>query len=105
MLAGDSADSQRYVGALIEGNWFIGAALAFLIATATTPAGISGAVFLLPVQVSILEIPSPSVTPTNLLFNVLATPGALLRFARDGKVGRRSREWEPADRCVEGVGR
>jgi uncharacterized membrane protein YfcA len=43
-------------------------------------------VFLLPVQVSLLDVPSPSVTPTNLLYNVIATPGALVRFARDGKL-------------------
>ncbi len=28
--------------------------------------GVSGAVFLLPVQVSVLGVPSPAVTPTNL---------------------------------------
>ena len=33
----------------------------------------SGAVFLVPVQVSVLHTPSPSVTPTNLLYNVTAT--------------------------------
>lgn len=55
-----------------------------LIATATAPVGVSGAVFLLPVQLSILNVPSPAVTPTNLLFNVVATPGALLRYRRHG---------------------
>lgn len=58
----------------------IGAVSAFLIATLTTPVGVSGAVFLVPVQVSILHTPSPSVTPTNLLYNVISTPGALLRY-------------------------
>jgi hypothetical protein len=42
--------------------------------------GVSGAVFVLPVQLDLLKVPSPAVTPTNLLFNVVATPGALLRF-------------------------
>jgi uncharacterized protein len=45
---------------------------------------VSGAVFLLPVQVSLLGVPSPAVTPTNLLFNVVATPGGLLRYRRRG---------------------
>jgi uncharacterized membrane protein YfcA len=58
----------------------IGAASAFLIAALTTPVGVSGAVFLVPVQVSVLHTPSPSLTPTNLLYNVIATPGALLRY-------------------------
>ena len=58
----------------------IGAASAFVIALVTTPVGVSGAVFLVPLQVSVLHTPSPSVTPTNLLYNVIATPGALLRY-------------------------
>ena len=52
-------------------------AAAYVIATLATPAGISGAVLLLPFQVSVLGTPSPAVTPTNLLYNVIATPGAL----------------------------
>ena len=58
----------------------IGAASAFLIALVTTPVGVSGAVFLVPLQVSVLHTPSPSITPTNLLYNVIATPGALVRY-------------------------
>lgn len=71
------------------GDWLLGAALAFCIATVTTPAGVSGAVFLLPVQVSLLGVPNPAVTPTNLLYNVVATPGALARFARQGRLWNR----------------
>jgi uncharacterized protein len=62
---------------------------AFVIAMVTTPAGISGAVLLLPFQVSVLGTPSPAVTPTNLLYNVVATPGALYRFWRQGQTGGR----------------
>ena len=62
---------------------------AYLIATVTTPAGISGAVLLLPFQVSVLGTPSPSVTPTNLLYNVVSTPGALYRYWRQGQTGGR----------------
>jgi uncharacterized protein len=62
---------------------------AYLIAAVTTPAGISGAVLLLPFQVSVLGTPSPSVTPTNLLYNVVATPGALYRYWRQGQTGGR----------------
>jgi hypothetical protein len=60
---------------------------AFLIATLATPAGISGAVLLLPFQVSVLGTSSPAVTPTNLLYNVVATPGALYRYWRQGQAG------------------
>src|SRR3954469_22347922 len=59
-----------------------------LVATVTTPAGVSGAVLLLPVQVSVLGIPSPAVTPTNLLYNVVATPGGLLHFWKTGALRR-----------------
>ncbi len=59
-------------------------AAGLLVALVTTPVGVSGAVFLLPVQLDLLGIPSPAVTPTNLLFNVVATPGALLRHHRTG---------------------
>ena len=41
-----------------------------MIGVLATPAGISGAVLLLPFQVSVLGTPSPAVTPTNLLYNV-----------------------------------
>ncbi|MFI8528979.1 TSUP family transporter [Streptomyces aquilus] len=57
-----------------------------LIAVVTSPVGVSGAVFLLPVQLSVFGVPSPAVTPTNLLFNVVAGPGALVRFHRAGRL-------------------
>ena len=53
------------------------------------PAGISGAVLLLPFQVSVLGTPSPAVTLTNLLYNVIATPGALYRYRRQHQTGGR----------------
>ena len=62
---------------------------AYVIAVFTTPAGISGAVLLLPFQVSVLGTPSPAVTPTNLLYNVVATPGALYRYWRQKQTGGR----------------
>ncbi|WLW56742.1 TSUP family transporter [Streptomyces sp. YU58] len=67
-------------------EWTIWAGLAagLLISTLTAPVGVSGAVFLLPVQLSVLGVPSPAVTPTNLLFNVVAGPGALWRYRRNG---------------------
>jgi len=67
----------------------LGAAVAFCLATLTTPVGVSGAVFLVPFQVSVLHTPSPAVTPTNLLYNLVAVPGALLRFHGEGRLGGR----------------
>jgi len=76
---------------MLGAGWTEGAALvaAFVIAVLATPAGISGAVLLLPFQVSVLGTPSPAVTPTNLLYNVVATPGALYRYWRQGQTGGR----------------
>src|SRR5471030_1629518 len=76
---------------MLSGWWVEAAALvaAFVVATATVPAGVSGAVLLLPFQVSVLGTPSPAVTPTNLLYNVVATPGALYRYWRQGQTGGR----------------
>jgi uncharacterized protein len=76
---------------MLSTGWTEAVALvaAYVIAVLTTPAGISGAVLLLPFQVSVLGTPSPSVTPTNLLYNVVSTPGALYRYWRQGQTGGR----------------
>ena len=72
-------DWQRDLVALLTG---------FVLATITTPVGVSGAVFLLPVQLSVLHVPNPRITPTNLLYNVVAGPGGILRYLRRGGVDR-----------------
>lgn len=65
-------------GALVAASFVAGLG----VAVVTAPVGVSGAVFLLPVQISVLSVPSPAVTPTNLLFNVVSIPGALARYRR-----------------------
>jgi uncharacterized membrane protein YfcA len=74
---------------VIGGEWveIVALAAAFAIAAVTTPAGVSGAVLLLPFQVGVLGTPSPAVTPTNLLYNVVASPGAIWRYRRQGQTG------------------
>ena len=76
---------------MLGNGWSEAVALvaAYVIAVLATPAGISGAVLLLPFQVSVLGTPSPAVTPTNLLYNVVSTPGALYRYWRQGQTGGR----------------
>ena len=64
----------------------LGFVAGFVIATITSPVGVSGAVFLLPVQLSVFGVPNPQVTPTNLLYNVVSGPGALLRYARQSQL-------------------
>src|SRR5207249_2891591 len=40
------------------------------------------AVLLLPVQISLLGVAGAVATPTSLLYNVIATPGAIARYRR-----------------------
>ncbi|MEP9361431.1 sulfite exporter TauE/SafE family protein [Nocardioides sp. CN2-186] len=72
-------DWQRDVVGLLAG---------FVLAAVTTPVGVSGAVFLLPFQLSVLHVPNPRITPTNLLFNVISGPGGLVRYRRRGQFDR-----------------
>ena len=65
----------------------LGALIAFGFALLTTPVGVSGAVFLVPLQISVLHTPSSAITPTNLLYNLIAIPGALFRFHRERRLG------------------
>lgn len=59
---------------------------AFAISTVTSMGGVSGAFLLLPFQVSVLGITSPSVSATNHLFNVVAIPSGVLRYVREGRM-------------------
>lgn len=59
---------------------------AFVLAAVTSTAGVSGAFLLLPLQIWVLGIAGPSVTSTNLLFNLVATPGGVYRYFREGRM-------------------
>ena len=49
-------------------------------------AGISGAFLLMPFQVSVLGLASPSASATNHLFNIVATPGGILRYIKERRM-------------------
>jgi uncharacterized protein len=76
---------------VFSGRWteLVALIAGYAVAVLATPAGISGAVLLLPFQVSVLGTPSLAATPTNLLYNVIATPGALYRYWRQKQTGGR----------------
>jgi len=59
---------------------------ALCISLFTSTGGVSGAVVLLPFQVSVLGFVSPAVTPTNHLFNVIAIPSGVYRYLREGRL-------------------
>ena len=61
-------------------------AVAFAISSVTSLGGISGAFLILPFQVSVLGFTGPAVTPTNHLYNIVATPAGILRFVREGRM-------------------
>ena len=60
--------------------------VAFVISFFTSMAGLSGAFLLLPFQVSFLGFTSPAVSPTNLVFNIVAIPSGVLRYVREGRM-------------------
>jgi len=61
-------------------------AVAFAISSVTSLGGISGAFLILPFQVSVLGFTGPAVTPTNHLYNIVATPTGVLRLVRQGRM-------------------
>ena len=72
-----------------ENGWtcVLAVAVAFVIAAVTSPAGVSGAVLLPPFQASVLDTHIMAIAPTNLVYNIIATPGALYRYWRQGQTG------------------
>lgn len=48
--------------------------------------GVSGAFLLLPFMVSVLGFTSPAVSPTNLVFNIVAIPSGVYRYFREGRM-------------------
>jgi len=70
----------------LELAWWIPPLVSCVIATIFTSGGVSGAFILLPFQVSVLGFSSPAVTPTNHLYNVVAIPGGVYRYIREGRM-------------------
>ncbi|WP_416224230.1 TSUP family transporter [Thiohalophilus sp.] len=60
--------------------------VAFVISFFTSMVGISGAFLLLPFQMSVLHYTAPSVSATNMVFNLVAIPGGVYRYLREGRV-------------------
>jgi hypothetical protein len=60
--------------------------ISFVISFFTSMAGLSGAFLLLPFQMSVLGFTSPSVSSTNLVYNIIAIPGGVYRYFREGRM-------------------
>ncbi|MBA3034782.1 MAG: sulfite exporter TauE/SafE family protein [Gammaproteobacteria bacterium] len=60
--------------------------VAFAISLFTSMVGISGAFLLLPFQMSVLGYVAPSVSATNLVFNLVAIPAGVWRYAHEQRM-------------------
>ncbi|MBW2060256.1 MAG: sulfite exporter TauE/SafE family protein [Deltaproteobacteria bacterium] len=60
--------------------------VAFVVSFFTSMGGVSGAFLLLPFQVSVLGFSSPAVSPTNLIFNIIAIPSGVYRYIKEGRM-------------------
>ena len=70
----------------VEVNPLIPPLIALLVSTFTSMGGVSGAFLLLPFQVSVLGFTSPAVSPTNLVYNIVAIPSGVYRYIREGRM-------------------
>ncbi|MEN8232655.1 MAG: sulfite exporter TauE/SafE family protein [Thermodesulfobacteriota bacterium] len=70
----------------VETPIFIPPLVAFVISFFSSMAGITGAFLILPFQMSVLGFVTPSVSATNFLYNVVGTPGGILRYMREGRM-------------------
>ena len=70
----------------VETSIFIPPLIAFVISFFSSMAGITGAFLILPFQMSVLGFVTPSVSATNFLYNVVGTPGGILRYMREGRM-------------------
>ncbi|RJP75669.1 MAG: sulfite exporter TauE/SafE family protein [Candidatus Abyssobacteria bacterium SURF_17] len=65
---------------------FVPIVVAFFVSFFTSIGGISGAFLLLPFQMSILKFTAPSVSPTNMIFNIVAIPSGVYRFIKEERM-------------------
>jgi len=70
----------------VETNPAVPFLVALVVSTFTSMGGVSGAFLLLPFQVSVLGFSSPAVSPTNLVFNIVAIPSGVYRYLREGRM-------------------
>lgn len=70
----------------VETNPLYPVGAAFLVSYFCSMGGVSGAFLLLPWQMSCLGYVTPGASATNLIFNLLACPAGVLRYARDKRL-------------------
>ncbi len=70
----------------VETYLWLPVVVAAAVSFVTSMAGVSGAFLLLPFQMSVLGFVTPAVSPTNLVFNVVAIPSGVYRYLREGRM-------------------
>lgn len=65
---------------------FLPPLVAFAVSFFTSMGGVSGSFLLLPFQVSFLHFVSPSVSSTNLVYNLVAIPSGVYRYIRERRM-------------------
>lgn len=65
---------------------FIPPLVALVVSFFTSMGGVSGAFLLLPFQVSFLNFTSPAVSSTNFVYNIVAIPGGVYRYLKEGRM-------------------
>jgi uncharacterized membrane protein YfcA len=66
--------------------WWLPPLVAFSVSFFTSMGGVSGAFLILPFQISVLGVTSPSSSATNQLYNVVAIPAGVWRYASEGRM-------------------
>lgn len=70
----------------VETYVFLPPLVMFAVSAMTSMGGLSGAFALLPFQMSVLGYTAPGVTATNLVYNVVAIPGGVLRHLKERRL-------------------
>ena len=85
-LADFFLNPQRFPVSGVETYVLLPALVALAVSIFTSMGGVSGAFLLLPYQVSVLNFTSPAVSPTNLVFNIVAIPSGVYRYVKEGRM-------------------
>ena len=70
----------------VEVNPLIPVFVALFVSTFTSMGGVSGAFLLLPFQLSVLHFTAINLSPTNLVYNIVAIPSGVYRYIREGRM-------------------
>ncbi|MDA8422742.1 MAG: sulfite exporter TauE/SafE family protein, partial [Nitrospiraceae bacterium] len=65
---------------------FLPPLVSLVVSTFTSMAGVSGAFILLPFQMSVLGFTSPGVSSTNFVYNIVAIPGGVYQYFKEGRM-------------------